>query len=105
MNRDSVVYKQVLKRAPLQTIEVPDGAQFLCVHDQRGEIVVWYRCEPTMPLVTKTISIVSTGHEAGDVDQWRHLGTAFIGEHVWHVFEMVLPPPEPFVGLEPVTED
>lgn len=100
------VWKAVLKPLPLQTIEVPEGTEFLIAREQHDKICVWYRCDPNAPKVARSVAIVGTGHAAAEPPHWHYIGTASLygGSEMYHVFVVVLPLPEPF-GLEPVPEN
>ena len=86
---ERTIWKAVLRPTEVQEIEVPAGAELLCAREQRGQICVWYRCDPD-PRITKVkraIALVGTGHAAPP--KGRYLGTASLraGDLMFHVFE------------------
>lgn len=84
MNR--TIWKSTLKVADVQEIEVPAGAEFLCVREQHEQICVWFRCDPDSPKESRKIAIVGTGNPAPA--DGRYLGTASLhgGQLMFHVF-------------------
>lgn len=75
---------QITRR--LQGVSIPRGAEILSVQEQRGSVCLWALCDPDEPPVQRYFSIVGTGHKF-DPRARKYLGTAQIGEFVWHVFE------------------
>lgn len=88
------VWKSVLNLTDSQRIEVPVGAELLCVREQFEEICVWFRCDPSAKKEMRDIAIVGTGNPA-PAEEGRYLGTASLkgGALMFHVFERV---PLPF---------
>jgi hypothetical protein len=83
------IWKQVLKPADVQQIEVPRGAELLCAREQHERICVWFRCDPAEPFELRGIAICGTGHPAPPAEECRYLGTASLqgGSLMFHVFE------------------
>lgn len=81
------IWKQILKAADVQQIEVPRGAEMLCAKEQFEQICVWFRCDPAEPFELRSISVAGTGHPA--TPDGRYLGTASLqgGQLMFHVFE------------------
>lgn len=82
------IWKVRLNPEAVQRIEVPGGAEFLCVREQSDEICVWFRVDPAAPSIPIDIAIAGTGNEILEGFQ-RYLGTAFLwgGRMVCHVFQ------------------
>ena len=84
------VYKIILRVTDRQVVVLPKSAKLLHVHEQRGEICVWYlkSIDDDDELEDRTVHIIGTGHIFGDVDRITYLGTAHLqdGELVFHVF-------------------
>lgn len=83
----SVIHKQILRPG---SNRLPFGAKPLHVHEQRGEVCVWYEQGPWEPVGSVTSSyalqVITTG---GTVDLgWYYLGTAHLdsGSIVLHVY-------------------
>lgn len=70
------------------TIDTPDGAQFLSVHEQGASICVWALVDPSRPMTPRRLSVYGTGHPMPD-DPGTYVGTALCdgGRYVFHVFE------------------
>lgn len=87
------IWKAVLRAAEIQEIEVPTGAELLCVREQFDNVCIWYRCDPSAAMSTRKIAIVGTGHPAPSKEQARYLGTAALrnGRLMFHVFEELKP--------------
>lgn len=84
------IWKTELRVTDFQEIEIPVGAEILCVREQYDTICLWYRCDPGAPKEKRGIYINGTGHSMIDEDA-RYLGTAHChgGRLIWHVFERV----------------
>jgi len=84
---ERVIWKVALNATDVQTIGVPAGSEFLCTHEQLGEIYVWFMCDPKAPKERRTITMRGTGTPASSNDG-RYLGTIFLsgGRFVFHVF-------------------
>jgi len=82
------IWKFALEIEDEQSISMPEGAEILCVQEQRGVGCLWAKVNTENPMIDKTIVIRGTGHpfveEAG-----KYLGTFQIdgGVLIWHVFE------------------
>ncbi len=75
------------------TIDMPEGAEVLCVQIQRGSPQVWALCDKKAKLGPRKFFLVGTGQEL-DVRGFSYVGTFQVhqGELVFHLFE--------FVGME-----
>ncbi len=69
----------------VQKISMPIDAVVVHVSDQVGGICMWAEVVPSLGKRTRFFQVYGTGHpiEFGD-----HVGTAFIGGLVWHVYEI-----------------
>ena len=83
------IHKFPLQIRPIQIIEVPQGAEFLSVHNQDELIAVWFRCDPSKPTEYRTMLIIMTGSAAPPPEQSRFIGTVLLdhGTFVAHIFE------------------
>lgn len=75
-----------VQREP-QGVMMPADSQVFTAHDQYGEITIWARCSKDAPKVRRTFVVVGTGWEVADLASMTYIGSAFIGQFVWHVFE------------------
>lgn len=87
----ATIWKTILQSTNTQEIEVPEGAGFLAVQEQFGELCLWYKCDPAAQKVKRSIIIVGTGHAAPENSEADYLGTAQLGggSLVLHVFEKI----------------
>lgn len=85
----NVIWKAELKTIDVQEIEVPVGAEMLCVHEQLNRACIWYRGDPLAEKEKRLIGLVATGKPVPERDDSRYLGTVFLlgGNLVFHVFE------------------
>lgn len=81
------IWKSTLSLAPSQVLQLPQGAKFLTIQDQAGELTVWYECYPDRASGPRTIVLVGTGHDLPDTHVLRYLATVQQGEFVWHFYE------------------
>lgn len=81
-----VVWKTVLLARDEQEISVSPDAEFLFVHEQNGDICLWYRCTPDLVKVPRKIGIKGTGHSGA---HGIYIGSAILhgGALVFHVFD------------------
>lgn len=81
------IWKETLKAAAVQEIEIPGDAEFLCAREQFDKICVWFKCNPANPKRPRKIEIVGTGHDAPAGA--KYIGTASMqgGHFIFHVFE------------------
>jgi hypothetical protein len=70
-------------------LTMPEGARPLHVAVQRDTIQMWALVDTERPTVRRTFLACGTGHDipANSV----YIGTALMGQFVWHVFELVSP--------------
>lgn len=86
MTRRIIKYR--LDPVKCQTIEVPEGSEAICVHEQDGYACVWFMRPPgTRLLEPRTVVCLSTG-EPLEPSTYKYIGTAHIhkGRTVVHVF-------------------
>lgn len=87
-----VIWKFPLKLQETNWIEaIPRNARILTVGIQQGmtgrDIMLWAYVDPEEPSVRRRIRIVDTGNRAPNIDSNPYIGTVFIGEYVYHVFD------------------
>lgn len=87
--------RRVIRKYPLlflSSLEMPAGASILSADAQNGVPTIWVLVDPEMPLVTRRMLVLGTGHEIA-LDAREHLdrfvGTVQSddGSLVWHVFD------------------
>jgi len=74
--------------APKAKIEMPKGAQILCVQEQHGEAQLWALVNPKAPKEVRCFTVYETGHDFSD-NPGTYIGTFQLKELglVFHVFE------------------
>ena len=87
------VFKYALEIMDYQPVDMPAGAEILCVHGQWGKPCIWALVNPNNQVETRRFRIVGTGHSAEDITFSGYIGTAQIvypmdGPLVWHAFEV-----------------
>lgn len=80
------IWKKPVIRTELQVINVPKGAEPLCVQMQGDSPHIWFKCDPTQPGDVMAIRMVGTGHPFND-EGLKYIGTVQdrMGL-VWHYF-------------------
>lgn len=73
-------------------IEMPAGAEILCVQVQHGVPVMWALVDPKAPRHLRRFEIVGTGWDTETIRATDYVGTYQMagGDLVWHVFEVSL---------------
>lgn len=85
-----VIWKYPIKVEAQQSIEMPIGAEILCVQMQGEQPCLWAKVSPDGWPRAKTIVIHPTGHEFEDY-AGRYIGTFQMqgGMYIWHVYEAI----------------
>ena len=70
-------------------VQMPKDAKILTVSVQNFALYLWAEIDTDQALENRRIEIFGTGHEIKyDIGISRNfLGTAFLGDFVWHVYE------------------
>lgn len=81
------IYKYVLQVTDLQNVEMPKGAQILCVQVQYGFPCIWALVDPDKPTETRSVITIGTGHNFNQED-YAYVGTYQLqeGKLVFHVY-------------------
>lgn len=82
------IWKYPIKVEAQQSIEMPIGAEILCVQMQGEQPCLWAKVSPEGWPTKRTIVILPTGAEFEEM-RGRYIGTFQMhnGMYVWHVFE------------------
>lgn len=82
------VWKYEIDTTEIQTLQMPVGAEILCVQLQRTHICLWAEVDTGAPLKARVIYTCGTGTPQPPAPK-RYIGTyqLFGGELVWHVYE------------------
>lgn len=92
--------KRIILKYPLRSVPVPQrvcmqkDANIICVHEQNGQIILWAEVPKKTEdgfcgegLEFREFVVIPTG---GYFDlACIFVGTAFVGQYVWHVYEVV----------------
>lgn len=82
------VYKYQIELTDQPKVQLPKGAEILCVQPQHGALMLWARVNTEQPLEDRYVRIAGTGHPLEGAPG-RYINTFFIhqGSLVFHVFE------------------
>ena len=89
---NEVIYKYPLPVEDLPTVEMPTGAQVLCVQVQEDKPFLWAIVDPGQPLERRWFRLCGTGQLLGiNLPTSRYIGTFQLqeGTFIGHVFELV----------------
>lgn len=85
----NVIYKYHLLLTG-RNIGLPVGSQVVNVGEQEGKITLWIEEEyADMPVMEDRHFLVYATGEPFNPTNKTHVGTALVGEYVWHVYEVV----------------
>lgn len=79
------IWKYPIALQDAQFIEMPKGAEILCVQMQDGNPCLWALVLPG-ETERRKIEIYGTGHPVSELEL-AYIGTYQEGPYVWHVFE------------------
>ena len=88
------VFKYPLQVKDKQEIQMPVGAEILCVQVQGGTPCLWAKVDTEAAYdIKRTIRIYGTGHHINQDEPLDYIGTFQLenGVLVFHVFELRLP--------------
>ncbi len=82
----NTIYKYTFESPELK-LDLPVGAELLCVMNQNEKVCLWVKLDPKKPTLERLFQIVGTGHPVSD--ESIYIGTCMVqaGAFVWHVFE------------------
>jgi hypothetical protein len=85
------IWKYPLQPSSHFSLDLPKGAEFLHVADQRGAPAMWFRVDSEAETERQHFAVVGTGHPTPDDaegDVWWHLGSFAMegGSLMWHLF-------------------
>ena len=81
------IWKYELELVPQQTIDMPQGAEFLCIQEQYASLCLWAIVTPDGEKELRTIALVGTGHGCA-YSKESYIDTVQQGAFVWHFFEV-----------------
>lgn len=82
------IWKFPLAVVSHQAVEMPEGAEVLCVQTQNGQPQAWAVVDPARELKPMHFFIYGTGHEVTALTHKRYVGTFQMheGSLVFHAF-------------------
>lgn len=84
------IFKYPIQTTDHQRIDMPIGAEILCVQVQSGQPCIWAKVDPSQPTESRGIYVHGTGHDVAD-DASKYIGTYQLTSIlVFHVFEQAL---------------
>ncbi len=87
--QNATIYKYPLPMDSRPVVELPRGAEVLCVQAQREDPYIWARVDPGQVLEPRPFVLVGTGHPLPD-GTGHYVGTFQLmgGYNVFHLFEV-----------------
>lgn len=81
------IYKYALPIKDKVSVMMPGGGEhILLVAEQNGSLTVWAQVDTEKPDRARVLHIVGTGHPLDNVKGMFHIGSAIVGQYVWHVY-------------------
>lgn len=89
MSKKNLKYQ--LQTFDIQRIEMPNGAEILCLQIQNKKPCIWVLADPEAELKKRTFEIFGTGHNVPENAERKYIGTfqQFDGSLVFHCFELL----------------
>jgi hypothetical protein len=81
------IYKYELKDG--RGIEMPIGAKVLTIQTQNGLPYIWALVDTDAECDFRYFTIVGTGHDFPEADNFTYINTIQDGQFVWHIFEFI----------------
>ena len=82
---------QLEPRGGRRTFNVPDGFPLFVGTDPAGHLCVWMQISDKAIPKPMSFVVVGTGHPVPEDEKTHWVGSATMGNYVWHVYEY-LPP-------------
>jgi hypothetical protein len=81
------IYKYELKDG--RGVEMPIGAKVLTIQTQNGLPYIWALVDTDVECDFRYFTIVGTGHDFPEADDFTYINTIQDGPFVWHIFELI----------------
>jgi len=87
----TTIWKFALSTGTSTAVEMPAGANVLCVEAQHGSSFLWAIVDATAPKETRNFRVYGTGHEIKDIERLKFINTFFVDgkNFVFHAFEVL----------------
>jgi hypothetical protein len=84
------IFKYKLETTDLQSIDMPQGAEILCLQVQNGEPCIWALVNDAATVTKRHFEIYGTGHNIPNANR-KYIGTYQLrgGALVYHCFELI----------------
>lgn len=85
------IYKYTLEATDVQQIEIPQGAEILCIQTQNETPCIWALVDPNATVTKRVFEIFGTGHNVPENGNRKYIGTFQLnqGALVFHCFELL----------------
>ena len=85
-----VIFKYPLENKDFQSVEMPRGAQVLCIQNQSESLFIWALVDIGAKPIKRFFEIFGTGQEMSDCINRKYIGTYPLckGALVFHCFEI-----------------
>lgn len=70
-------------------VEMPIGAKILSIQTQNDRPYIWALVDIDVECEFRYFSIVGTGHDFPEADDFTYINTIQDGPFVWHIFELI----------------
>lgn len=83
------IFKYQLETKDIQQVEMPQGAEILCIQTQNETPCIWALVEPNATVTKRAFEIFGTGHNVHENANRKYIGTYQLqgGKFVFHCFE------------------
>jgi hypothetical protein len=81
------IYKYELKDG--RGVEMPIGAKILSIQNQNNQPYIWALVDTDAECDFRYFTIVGTGHDFPEADDFTYINTIQDGPFVWHIFEYI----------------
>ena len=81
------IYKYELEDG--RGVEMPIGAKVLTIQTQNGLPYIWALVDIDAECDFRYFTIVGTGHDFPNADDFNYINTIQDGPFVWHIFELI----------------
>ena len=80
------IYKYEFKEG---SVEMPIGAKILTIEDQDDRLYIWALVDTDAEYEFRYFTIVGTGQDFPEADDYTYINTIQDGPFVWHIFELI----------------
>ncbi len=70
-------------------VEMPIGAKILTIQNQNNRAYIWALVDTDVECDFRYFTIVGTGQDFPEADDFTYINTIQDGPFVWHIFELI----------------